>query len=128
MEYEHTPTVLIIDNDEGLLKAISTRIEMMGYRCITAGTGAQGMSEFEADRIDLVITDMNMPSLDGMGVIQQIRNQCDTPIIVVTGFKQAYVSALSEMHDIQILEKPFHSQDLMDAVESEIFLRQARAA
>lgn len=128
MGHEHTPAILIIDNDEGLLAAISSRLELMGFRCITARTGAQGLSEFEGDRIDLVITDMNMPSLDGMGVIKQVREKCDTPIIVVTGFKQAYVSALSEMHDIQIIEKPFHSQDLIDAVESEIFLRRARAA
>jgi len=128
MDKSRIPSVLIIDNDEDLLAAISTRIECMGYRCVTARTGAQGLGEFQNDDIDLVITDMNMPVLDGMGVIERIRERCDTPIIVVTGFRRDYATHLHELHDILIIEKPFNSQDLIDAVESEIFLRQSRAA
>lgn len=122
------PTVLIIDNDEDLLTALSTRIEHMGYRCVTARTGAQGLSEFHDDTIDLVITDMNMPVLDGASVIKQIRQNCQTPIIIVTGFKKDLCRNLAGLPDIQIIEKPFNSQDLMDAIESELFLSRSKAA
>ena len=128
MDYERTPAVLIIDNDEGLLSAIATRIESLGYRCVTARTGAQGLDEFRSDDIDLVITDMNMPVLDGAGVIEQIRKTRDTPIIVVTGFKDEYTPLIKSMHEVQVIEKPFSSQDLIDVVETEIFLRRSTAA
>ena len=127
-ENKRRSTVLIIDNDEDLLAALSTRIEHMGYRCVTARTGAQGLSEFRDDSIDLVITDMNMPVLDGASVIKQVRKDYQTPIIVVTGFKKEFCRHLAGLPDIQIIEKPFNSQDLMDAIESELYLSRSRAA
>ena len=128
MSNQRTPTILLIDNDESLLAAMTTRFEHMGYHCITAQTGAQGIGEFQSGNIDLVITDMNMPTLDGMGVIKKIREHAETPIIVVTGFKQAYAHELRDCPNIQIMEKPFHNQALIDAAETELYLHQAKAA
>lgn len=128
MDQKPPPTILVIDNDEGMTAAVSTRLECLGFECVTAQTGAQGVAEFDPDRIDLVITDLNMPSLDGVGVVQKIREKCGVPIIVVTGFRKEYTDGLRELKDIQVIEKPFRIQDLIDMVETEVYLNKARSA
>lgn len=121
-------TILVIDNDEDLLTAVTTRLDYLGYRCVTARTGAQGLSEFDGDRVDLILTDMNMPVLDGAGVIERVRAKSDTPIIVMTAFKRDYARRLRDIPNIQFIEKPFHTHDLIDAVETELYLNTSRKA
>ena len=81
-----SPTILIIDNDGGMVAAISTRLESMGYRCVTAGTGGQGIAIFREQTIDLVITDLNMPAGDGITLTRTLRETSEVPIIIITGF------------------------------------------
>lgn len=121
-------TVLLIDNDEDLLTAISTRLRFVGYRCLTARTGAQGMNELVNADVDLIVTDMNMPALDGAGVIEKVRSRCETPIIVMTGFRRAYHKQLAGVRNVQVIEKPFMAHDLIDAIESELYMNQHRDA
>ncbi len=111
-----SPRILIIDNDEGMVNAVTTRLEAEGYRCVTAHTGAQGLAEFSDDAIDLVVTDLNMPSLDGADLIQRLRRQSDVPIIVITGFSREYADQLAGASNITIVEKPFEAQAFLDLV------------
>lgn len=129
MSEHSTPTVLLIDNDEGILAAMATRLYHQGYDCITAQTGAQGLDSFDPEIVDIVVTDLNMPVLDGMGVIKQVRAISDVPIIVITGFRKDYSQSLRRADSIFLCEKPFSVQNLMDLIETEIFIgRASRAA
>jgi DNA-binding response OmpR family regulator len=121
-------TVLVIDNDEGVLAAVSRRLEHAGYQCITAVTGAQGVEAFDPDRIDAVLTDLNMPVLDGLGVIRQLRRQSDVPIIVMTGFRRDYAPLLRRTPGILLCEKPFSVQNLLDLLETELYIGRCNKA
>ncbi len=127
---ESSVTILIIDNDEGMTTAMSARLENQGYQCLVAGNGEEGLSTFEAQRVDLVITDLNMPNVDGIEFIQKIRDaQAEVPILVVTGYSKDYASELCHFADVQVIGKPFHAQDLIDAIDTQLFLnRQERLA
>jgi len=114
--------ILIIDNDEAVTRAISTRLGTLGYRCVTALTGAQGMAQFSQWNIDLVITDLIMPELDGVGLVERIRRISEVPIIVVTGFRDC-VARVRRMSGTTVLEKPFESDALVDLVEAELAVR-----
>lgn len=120
--------ILIIDNDEGLVQAIATRLGSLGYRCITARTGAQGLAEFQSAPIDLVITDLNMPVLDGIGLVQRIRECSDVPVIIVTGFQQEYATRIRGLKHVTLFEKPFRSQALIDLVTVELAMQVTRRA
>ena len=125
MNDDHTPTILLIDNDEGVLAAMRTRLESLGYACETATSGAQGISLFQAGGVDLVITDLNMPAGDGVALAQSIRAIAETPIIVVTGFHREYARDLRTIQNLSILQKPFRTDELVELVEAELVMAGA---
>ena len=122
MHDNQSPTILIIDNDEGVLSAISTRLEAIGYRCETASSGGQGLSMFDEGGVDLVITDLNMPAGDGVALASAIRARNSTPIIVVTGFHSEYSRELRSVEGLSILQKPFRTDELVELVEAELVM------
>ena len=119
---ESTPTILIIDNDDGLVAAITTRLEACGYQCVKASTGAQGIRLFQEECIDLVITDLNMPVGNGIALAKTLRASSDVPIIVVTGYRGHFARELRSIPNVTVLEKPFDSNELLDLVETDLAL------
>lgn len=67
--------VLIIEDDPLILKIYSTRLTSDGYQVVTAEDGEAGLKLFEAEKPDLVVTDVMMPKVDGFGVLQKIRSE-----------------------------------------------------
>lgn len=122
MSRESRPSILIIDNDDGLVTALSTRLGHLGYECVTASTGAQGLAAFSARPFDLVITDLNMPSGDGVALTTTIRRTSDVPIVIVTGFHADYRRDVRAIENICVVEKPFDSARLIELVEAELVL------
>ena len=120
---DHAPVILIIDNDEGVVGALRARLESMGYACVTAGTGGQGLAAFDERSIDLVITDLNMPAGDGVTFAQEVRRTSDVPIIVVTGFREDYRSSMHGIENLTVLDKPFETGALLELVEAELAMR-----
>jgi len=112
--------ILVIDNDEDVLRGITRRLESAGYNCQTANSGAQGLSTFSHGGIDLIITDLNMPALNGVEMIKKIRQFNDVPIIVITGFRAEYNAQINNLHGVIVMQKPFDSQHLIDLVIAQL--------
>ena len=116
------PTILIIDNDEGMVAAITARLESIGYCCVTAGSGAQGVAAFRDNDIDLVVTDLNMPAGDGLTLARTLRKSSDVPIIIVTGFHDEYRRELRTLRNVTLMEKPFDSRQLVELIEADLVM------
>lgn len=114
--------VLIVDNDEGLVEALSLRLSYAGFECTTANSGSQGIALFEDGVYDAVLTDLNMPSGDGTSLIRGIRASSDVPVIVITGFESSYSEALEGYQNVFVVKKPFEMNSLIDEVEIAIGL------
>lgn len=81
------PTVLIVDDDEGVVFACRRTFEGEGYSVLTARDGAKGVESILRDRPDLVFMDITMPNLDGLSALARIKEaDVETPIIMITGF------------------------------------------
>ena len=80
------PKILVVDDEEEFVEAISTRLSAEGFECVAASNGEDGFSRFQAGGIDLVITDVIMPMSDGFSMVEWIRQVSDVPIIVITGY------------------------------------------
>lgn len=117
MRTELPHSILIVDNDASVVEALTARLGGMGYRCASACSGAQAIARFQADVVDLVISDLNMPQGDGESLAQNLRRISDVPLVIISGFKDADRRTLVGMPDVWFLSKPFESAELVGLVE-----------
>lgn len=78
--------VLIVDNDEAHAQAVSESLERVGYCCAIATSGVEGIRRIEEDTFDIVITDLVMNDVDGLGILARAKEVLpDAEVILVTG-------------------------------------------
>ena len=120
MDDQPTSRILIVDDDEEIVQAMSIRLSAAGYECVSACNGEDGYSRFEAGGIDLVITDVIMPTSDGFTMVEWIRQLSDVPVIVVTGYPQSEQPFLADFADIACIGKPYNSDELLALVREKV--------
>ena len=76
--------VLIVDDDRVLADVLVFTMRRAGYQIVQAFDGKAAIQRWDEERPDLVVLDVNLPKLDGFAVCQHIRNQADTPILLLT--------------------------------------------
>jgi DNA-binding NtrC family response regulator len=114
-------SILVIDDDIGMLRALSK--VLMSEGCIVAGAANPGAAmEYVTNKtltIDLVITDLRMPVIDGMRVMECIkRRNPHVPVIVITAFGDPSVrERAAELGAAAFLEKPIDTAHLLDAIQ-----------
>jgi sigma-B regulation protein RsbU (phosphoserine phosphatase) len=85
--------VLIIDDDPLILLTLKAYLEDSGYMVFQAADGEEGVELFVRSEPDIVLTDLRMPKLDGLGVIAAVKAQHpETPVIVFTGTGEHFVT------------------------------------
>lgn len=106
-------TALIIEDEKNIRDFISTSLSTQNYKAVTAFTGTEGLSLFTSIQPDIVLLDLGLPDLDGIQLIQKIREWSSTPIIVISARTQERdkVLALDTGADDYIV-KPFGSKEL----------------
>jgi len=76
--------ILVIDDDPTLSELVSYILKAEGYTTVSANDGMAGLAKFAAEKPDLVLLDVTMPKMDGFEVCERIRQNADTPIIMLT--------------------------------------------
>ena len=81
------PTVLVIDDENGILQLIRQALTSFGHNVETATDGQEGIRKFDDGSFDIVITDIRMPGIDGNGVVDHIRKseKQSVPVIAISG-------------------------------------------
>jgi PAS domain S-box-containing protein len=113
------PLILAVDDDPAILALVKDILSASGYLVDTAATGREALSRLEARPYDLVLTDMLMPEMGGMELVQYLRlNHPDTLVIVFTGFAsyQDTVAAV-KLGAFDYLTKPLQPEILRHAIE-----------
>lgn len=84
-------TILCVDDDEQLLSVRKVILETRGYRVLACNNGREALQIFKQGGIDLVLSDLNMPELDGVALIDAVKNLApETPAILVSGKVKIY--------------------------------------
>ena len=111
------PTILVIDDEQQILRAMRTILGQHNYRVITASSGAEGLAIATASVPDVIILDLGLPDIDGIEVCAQLRSWTLTPIIVLSARDSDLdkVSALDKGAD-DYLTKPFSVDELLARV------------
>lgn len=109
--------VLVVDDDSLVLTSTCLLLEDLGHRVISAVSGAQALEVFESEpSIDLVITDMAMPQMDGAELAQAITTlRPGLPIILATGYAERLEGFATELPR---LSKPFTQLNLVEIIAS----------
>ena len=111
--------LLIIDDDENILENLCYFLNDKKYDVISASDGLEGLKLFENDQqgFDLVITDIVMPQISGMGLISLIKKKSpDTPVIAITGWGEYPEAFAAESQADKVLSKPFELSELDKAI------------
>ena len=112
---EHASTrVLVIDDEEPILRALRINLTARRYQVSTAADGASGLAAMARDRPDVLILDLGLPDMDGTEVIRGVRGWTSTPIIVLSAWGQEgqKVAALDAGAD-DYVTKPFGMNELL---------------
>lgn len=117
--------ILIADDDGDLVEGLRWYLEAEGYEICTARDGEEALEVFRKERPDLVVLDIMMPRMDGIGVCTTIRAESDAYILMLSARDGEIdkVRALQQGAD-DYLTKPFHSSELVARVQA--ILRRAR--
>lgn len=106
--------IILIDNDESLVRVVKKFLERAGHAVDTAASGEEGIRLIGERRYDIVITDIYLPGMDGMAVLEKIKSlNPDLDIVVITGFG-SIESAVSFMKAgaIDYISKPINFEHL----------------
>ena len=68
-------SVLVVDDEPGIVALLKDFLEADGYRVVTAGNGAAALGRLEQNAVDLILTDIRMPELDGPGFYREVERQ-----------------------------------------------------
>lgn len=125
--------ILIVDDDQTLINILVSRVSSFGFEVDTALDGREAAAILKKKSFPLVLTDMMMPGMDGMELLQHIRaNYPETQVIVMTGFRDHYsYSDVINAGAIDFIEKPIYKEELhakLDRVVREQEMRRQLAA
>ena len=121
-------TVLIVDDDQKLLKMLQRTLVYEGFDVVTAADGREALSAVSAERPDVIILDWMLPGLNGLDVLEALREEHDdTPILMLTARDaiEDRVEGLESGAD-DYLVKPFAPAELVARVH--VLLRRKRSS
>jgi two-component system, probable response regulator PhcQ len=108
-------TILIVDDEENILKAIKRTLRNENYTIFSAQGGDEGLKLLEMREFDLVVSDQNMPGMDGVTFLKKVKaEQPETLTIMLTGAKEIQVAmqAINDAGVYKFILKPWDDDDL----------------
>jgi YesN/AraC family two-component response regulator len=114
--------ILIIDDDEQILKMLSKALERQGYKVSTASNGKEGIRLYKETIADVIITDIVMPEMEGLEAIRKLRKEFeDINIIALSGGgfvdPKEYLKLAKKFGAKYTFSKPVELQKLFDAIK-----------
>ena len=107
--------LLVIDDNKEILNALYDFFSKKKYEVVSASDGLDGLKLLETEKqgFDLIITDLVMPNISGVGLISIIKKKYpDMPVIAITGWGEHPEALATEAQADRVLEKPFELSEL----------------
>ena len=116
-----TPAILIVENEASNRILIERVLSTRGYHCISASNGQEALDILDREHVDLILTDLSMPVLDGYRTTQLIRSRphlVNVPIVAVTAYALSDEGeAAKRIGCTEYLTKPFKPRQLLELVD-----------
>lgn len=118
---ETRPKILIVDDDVSIRRVVELKMKNHGYRVVTASNGEEGLEKIYSEKPDAVVTDINMPGMDGKTLCERsdpLKAERRFLTIVLTARispgEQKWIKALQET---QLMQKPFSPSRLLEQID-----------
>ncbi|MCD4699998.1 MAG: response regulator [Phycisphaerae bacterium] len=114
-----TRRILIVDDLQDVRDMLSDILGALGYEAQTANDGTEALAKLESDPFDMVISDVKMPTMDGLSLLKSVKQRSpDFPVLQIAGHQSS--TAVGEAVHYRadgFLQKPFRIGQLSEAVE-----------
>jgi len=115
--------ILIAEDDPHMLRVLSMWLRRNGHDIVEAGDGDEAMRKIEAQCPDLILSDFNMPRVDGLTLIRWIRQNISrsVPIIILSSrADQANLASQLQNDNVEVCPKPFSPSRLVSTIEGKL--------
>jgi len=115
--------ILLCDDEIHILRAAEFKLKKAGYDVRIAGDGEEGWQAVQERKPDMLITDCQMPRLDGLELVRRLREHpetADIPVLMLTakGFELSSEELARELRILAVVAKPFSPRDLLQRVDA----------
>ena len=108
-------SLLLVEDDPQIVRAIAPAFEVSGYAVTVAATGREAIDMLDRRSWDALVVDLGLPDLDGKSVIAHVRGQGNTPVVVISARNSpSEVEAAREAGANCFIHKPFRTPQLLD--------------
>ena len=114
-------TILIVEDSDDFRQLLTMTLDMSGYEVVQAANGTQGLEAARARKFDLVLSDIEMPEMDGVEFVRRFRAIDDsTPIIMLSAADSDLMSKALEAGATGKIIKPFEPIRLTELIEQHL--------
>ncbi len=120
-------TLLFVDDEANILSSLKRLFRPFGYRIFTAESGAHGLEIMERESVDLVVSDMRMPEMNGAQFLEKAREKWpDTVRILLTGYAEigSTIEAINKGQIYRYISKPWEDNDIILAIKHALQQKQ----
>jgi CheY-like chemotaxis protein len=115
----HNTRILVVDDDEGMRDILSIALSRLGYEVLAASSGTEAFNMFLKSSFALVLTDLEMPGMDGWSLASRIKDRFPgIPVILMTGYaKEDIMKRMKRGSVDDVIFKPFRLEDVLKKAE-----------
>jgi len=113
--------ILLVEDEERILRFINISLRAAGYRVLTATTGEQALDLVQSQKPDMMLLDIFLPGMNGLDALRKLRTFSTMPVIVISARDSLGPQAL-EFGANEFITKPFKPDDLIQRIRA--ILRQ----
>jgi two-component system, OmpR family, alkaline phosphatase synthesis response regulator PhoP len=124
--------ILLCDDEIHILRAAEFKLARAGFDVVCKNNGLEAWEEIQHSKPDILITDCQMPRLDGLGLCKRIRENpatCDLPVLMLTakGYELSHSDLKQQYGILSVIAKPFSPRELLERV-NEVLASAAASA
>lgn len=111
--------VLVVDDEQGIRKTLETLLKIGGFEVITAEDGAAALAALQGHQFDLIISDISMPNLGGVELLEKVRDRDpDLPVVLLTGLPSMETAIRAvELGASKYIMKPIDAKDMLNTAK-----------
>jgi CheY-like chemotaxis protein len=112
-------TILVVDDENEFKEVLKEVFQMAGYTCLTASNGKEALKVLDKNNVDLVLTDIVMPKMDGIRLTEIIKEKYDSQVIMMTGYVKDFTRKdAMDKGASEFINKPLDIKKLLGLVKS----------